>query len=97
MLARWRERLELHALVWEEETKPLMYRSPLPNGESRKRPPMKTPAVPVCCSLSEATLAALRYPLTHVRTRRCGLKTLSHLFKRCRINLSTRIALLEDF
>ena len=48
-------------------------------------------------STSEVAPTALRHFLTGVRSMLCSLEPLSHLLKRCGINLATRITLAQDF
>ena len=63
-----------------------------PLKESRKGPHVST-CGPCVMSPSEAASTALRHPVTGVKTMLCGLEPLSHLLKRCGINLSARIPL----
>ena len=48
-------------------------------------------------STSEVAQAVLRHPLTGFRNRLRSLEALSHLLKRCGIDLAPRIALAQDF
>ncbi len=92
---KYTHRMEHHAPVRVVEMKLVFYRRTLLLRRIKKRPHVFTCSLFLLILLHAASVA-LRRSLTGSRNILCALEPFSHLLKRCAINLSTRIPLVED-